>query len=109
MRCFVSFFDHIWVELLALFRLGDNAETKYGPFGEWTRINWTKSLITMGDPMGTSTWRFRLDEHNNLELYRGMCGHHEWSPDHKLSCWRDLEYNLKERINDKIDELLLEE
>lgn len=100
----IAAFDGIRCELMR-FLPGDKT-IKYGPLGEYMIINWDKKLVTLGDPIGVTTWRFSLDKYNHLVLHRGKL---RWSPDYGLSCWRQLENDIKATINERVDKILLEE
>lgn len=102
--------DMLFLEFIRFWPFSDKT-IKYGPLGEYTIINWDKKLVTLGDPTGCNTWRFDLDQYNNLILYRnaGPMKIVEWSPDINLSCWKDLENELKIIIDNRVNQILLEE
>lgn len=100
-----AYVDAIWLEVVRFMPDGDKT-IKEGPYGEYMIINWDRKIVTLGDPTGVSTWRFSLDEYNHLVLRRGSV---KWNPDYNLSCWRLLEKDLKDTIDNKVNQILLEE
>lgn len=70
-------------------------------------------LTAMGDVMREAYrrgWITTRDGNVSVcDPQRGICGYHVWKTDHNLTCWRNLEAGLKKRIDNKMNEILLEE
>lgn len=111
MKSIISLIDCAWLMMVPVLRFIFNTKTTHGPLGEYLTINWTLNTVTFGDPTGHNTYRFRLNEYNELELYKGICGYHDWNPDTKLGCWREWDTTgfIKKEIDNRIYEQILEE
>lgn len=105
--------DSMWLGMSAGFfnafgdAFGNDIESIGDIAGQWQDINWKRQTVSLGDLDGANTWRFKLDKSNHLMLYKGVscC----WYPDHHHARWIDLEVKLKTRIDNEVNQILLEE